>query len=107
MIASVNTWQTALASMEQGVWQWRIKKENGTKLWANRSTYYYGDNSVYQLGPLLQYDNKIHLEYLKTLELILESNNLRETAKNAYVHYKTMQMRKKRIRKLLVFHLMI
>ncbi|MBP2662233.1 MAG: carbohydrate diacid transcriptional activator CdaR [Firmicutes bacterium] len=54
-----------------------------------------------KLGKLIDYDRKKGTQLLLTLEEILQSNNLKESAGKMYVHYKTMFFRKQRIEKIL------
>jgi len=85
------------------------------KLWPESKIHYFQDLGFFQilsgvgdwqiihhyiertLGKLINYDNKKNAEYLKTLELILESANLVEAAQKAFIHHKTVLLRKKKI----------
>jgi len=91
----------------------------GRKIWPGRNTYYYLDLGIFQLlpwiedreqvagyiertlGKLLRYDSQKKEEYLLTLEMILESDNLKEAAKKVFVHHKTIELRKRRIEEIL------
>ena len=53
------------------------------------------------LGKLMEYDKKIMPELLETLEVILESDNLKEAADTLSIHYKTLMYRKQRLEKIL------
>ena len=53
------------------------------------------------LGKLLSYDNKKRKEYLDTLILVVDSNNLKETADQLGIHYKTLMFRKQRLEEIL------
>ena len=91
----------------------------GRKMWPAREIYHYLDLGVFQLipfiedqeqvsgyiertlGKLLHYDKQKRDEYLLTLEVILESDNLKEAAKKVFVHQKTIELRKRRIEEIL------
>lgn len=49
------------------------------------------------LGKLLLYESAKNVDYLLTLEAILESSNLHDTAKRLFIHPKTLDYRKRRI----------
>lgn len=53
------------------------------------------------LGKLVEYDRKKGSNLLLTMEKILQADNLKEVAKEMFVHYKTISFRKKRIEKIL------
>jgi len=91
----------------------------GRNLWPKRKIHHYQDIGIFQvlshgndqkqveeyidrtLGKLLEYDKKIKPELLKTLEVILGSDNLKEAADTLLIHYKTLMYRKQRIEKIL------
>ncbi|SFG84847.1 PAS domain S-box-containing protein [Desulfotomaculum arcticum] len=53
------------------------------------------------IGPLIKYDREKGAGFLQTLEVILESNNLKDAAQRIFLHYKTLAYRKKRIEEIL------
>jgi len=91
----------------------------GKKIWPGNRIYHYLDMGVFQvfpqsanpeqiaayiertLGKLLRYETKKKPEYLLTLEALLESSNLSDTAKKLFVHQKTLDFRRKRIEQIL------
>lgn len=91
----------------------------GRNMWPQRRIYHYLDLGIFQIlpygndpnqlnayidrimGKLLRYDKQKKAEYLETLELILQSNNLKETAGKLSIHYKTLMFRKQRIEEIL------
>lgn len=91
----------------------------GRRIWPEQQRYHYLDMGVFQLlpflqnrqqidayiertlGKLLSYDNKKRKEYLDTLVLVVDSNNLKETAAQLGIHYKTLMFRKQRLEEIL------
>ena len=91
----------------------------GRRIWPGQQRYHYLDMGVFQLlpflqnrqqidayiertlGKLLSYDNKKRKEYLDTLILVVDSNNLKETADQLGIHYKTLMFRKQRLEEIL------
>ncbi|MDF9408697.1 PAS domain S-box protein [Pelotomaculum isophthalicicum JI] len=53
------------------------------------------------IGPLIKYDRDKGASLLLTLEIILQSNNLKEAAQKIFLHHKTLVFRKQRIEKIL------
>lgn len=53
------------------------------------------------IGPLIRYDNEKGTNLRITLEQVLQSNNLKETAERLFIHYKTLVFRKQRVEKIL------
>ena len=53
------------------------------------------------LGKLLHYDNKKKVEFISTLEALLLSENLKESADKLSVHYQTLLFRKNRLENIL------
>ncbi len=53
------------------------------------------------IGPLINYDREKGANLLFTLEIILQSNNLKEAAQKIFLHHKTLVFRKQRIEKIL------
>lgn len=53
------------------------------------------------LGKLIAYDQEKRTDYVSTLEAILSSGNLRETANQLFLHPNTLLFRKRRIEKIL------
>lgn len=54
-----------------------------------------------KIGKIIDYDHEKGTSLLLTLEEILQSANLKETAKKLFVHYKTILFRKQRIETIL------
>lgn len=54
-----------------------------------------------KIGPIIEYDCQKGTDYLRTLEEILQSTNLKEAADKLYIHHKTIIFRKQRIEKML------
>jgi PAS domain S-box-containing protein len=91
----------------------------GKKMWPQRRDYYYVDLGVLQvlpyinnqkeifayiertLGKLLRHGNGKVSRYLDTLEVILMSDNLKESAGLLSIHYKTLMFRKRRLESIL------
>ncbi len=91
----------------------------GKKMWPERRDYYYADLGVLQvlpyinnqkeifayiertLGKLLRHGNGKVAGYLETLEVILMSDNLKESAGMLSIHYKTLMFRKRRLESIL------
>ena len=91
----------------------------GRRFWPLAGVYHYLDIGIFQLlpclrdrqqvdafigrtlGGLLQYDGKKQAEYLETLEVIIESDNLKEAAGRLAIHYKTLMFRKQRLESIL------
>ena len=91
----------------------------GRRIWSDGGRYHYLDMGIFQLlpylknqqqvdayiertlGKLLHYDKKKREEYLETLESVIASNNLKETAGQLAVHYKTLMFRKQRLEEIL------
>lgn len=91
----------------------------GRRIWPERKNFHYLDLGMFQLlpylqdqqqvdhfiertlGNLLRYDKKKRTEYLETLELVIASNNLKDTAGQLSVHYKTLMFRKQRLEEIL------
>lgn len=96
-----------------------IAATNGRRIWPDRRYYHYLDLGMFQLlpylqnrqqvdqfiertlGKLLRYDKKKRAEYLETLELVIASNNLKDTASQLSVHYKTLMFRKQRLEEIM------
>ncbi|OPY58082.1 MAG: Sensor protein kinase WalK [Pelotomaculum sp. PtaU1.Bin035] len=53
------------------------------------------------IGPLINYDREKGASLLHTLEIILQSSNLKEAAQKIFLHHKTLVFRKQRIEKIL------
>lgn len=53
------------------------------------------------IGPLIKYDREKGASLLLTLEVILQSSNLKEAAQKIFLHHKTLVFRKQRIEKIL------
>jgi len=53
------------------------------------------------IGKLIRYDRDKGADLTRTLEVLLEKDNLKEAADTLYVHHKTMIFRKKRIEQIL------
>ena len=91
----------------------------GRRIWPDGGRYHYLDMGIFQLlpylknqqqvdayigrtlGKLLHYDKKKREEYLETLESVIASNNLKESAGQLAVHYKTLMFRKQRLEEIL------
>lgn len=91
----------------------------GSKVWAQTKIYHYTDLGVFQLlscfkdevqvndyiertlGKILHHDPQKLTTYLDTLEVILMSDNLKESAGKLFVHYQTLMFRKRRLEKIL------
>jgi len=91
----------------------------GEKMWPQRREFHYMDLGILQvlpyindqneitayvertLGKLLRYDKGRMVKYFKTLEVILMSDNLKESAGMLSIHYKTLMFRKRRLEKIL------
>jgi len=54
-----------------------------------------------KIGPLINYDRERGVDFLYTLEVVLQSNNLKEAAQKLFLHHKTLSYRKKRIEEIL------
>ena len=96
-----------------------IAVTTGRRIWPDRKNHHYLDLGLFQLlpylqdqqqvdqfiertlGNLLRYDKKKRTEYLETLELVIGSNNLKDTASQLSVHYKTLMFRKQRLEEIL------
>ena len=96
-----------------------IAVTTGRRIWPDQKNYHYLDLGLFQLlpylqdqqqvdqfiertlGNLLRYEKKKQAEYLETLELVISSNNLKETASQLSVHYKTLMFRKHRLEEIL------
>ena len=62
----------------------------------------YTSNFVQKMiGPLVEYDTKKGTDFLMTLEVVLQSNNLKDAANKLFIHQKTLVFRKQRIEKIL------
>lgn len=59
----------------------------------------------YSLGQLIAYDREKGTGYLQTLELLLESNSLKEVGQTLFIHPNTVLFRRQRIEKLLSINL--
>jgi PAS domain S-box-containing protein len=93
--------------------------KTGAKIWPHNKTYHYLELGIFQvlscftneshiaefidrsLGRLLNYEKKKKDEYLATLEVILESDNLKESASKLAIHYHSLLFRKQRLEKIL------
>jgi len=91
----------------------------GRKVFQNKDVFYYRELGVLQLvpfindkyeistyvdrtlGKIITYDHLKKANYIPTLEAILENNNLNDVAKVMFIHYKTVQLRKKKIEDIL------
>ena len=91
----------------------------GQKVWPQSQIHHYLDTGVFQLlscvtdeaqiteyiertlGKLLRYDKKKNEAFLETLEVILMSDNLRESATKLSIHYQTLIFRKQRLEAIL------
>jgi len=90
----------------------------GKNFWPEQSIYNYLDMGVFQvfpfsnkeqitayidrtLGKLLQYKSTKDVDYIMTLEALLESRNLADTAKKLFVHQKTLDFRRRRIEQIM------
>lgn len=92
---------------------------SGSKIWPQQKVFHFLDIGLLQLlpfindqqqlheyverslGKLLQMDSPKKEKYLITLESILMSDNLKATASQLSVHYKTLVFRKRRIEEIL------
>lgn len=54
-----------------------------------------------KIGPLINYDREKGASLLATLEVILQSNSLKEAANKMFLHHKSLAFRKQRIEKIL------
>jgi len=91
----------------------------GRTVWPGKQIYHYLDMGIFQilphvenkkmvasyiertLGALQRYEQKKKTDFLLTLEVILESDNLKEAAGKLSLHQKTLEFRKKRIEQIL------
>ena len=91
----------------------------GCKLWPQRKTHHYLDLGIFQivahlnkdtpiesfvestLGKLLHYENKKNVDFMPTLEILLLSENLKDSADKLEIHYQTLLYRKRRISEIL------
>ena len=91
----------------------------GRTVWPGKQIYHYLDMGIFQvlpymenkkmvtsyidrtLGVLQRHEQKRKADFLQTLEVILESNNLKEAAGKLSLHQKTVEFRKKRIEQIL------
>ena len=53
------------------------------------------------IGPLVEYDTKKGTDFRITLEVVLQSHNLKDAANKLFIHQKTLAFRKQRIEKIL------
>lgn len=60
-----------------------------------------GDFVQEKIGKIIDHDHQKGTDYLRTLEEILYSANLREAAEKLFLHHKTVVFRKRRIEKIL------
>lgn len=99
--------------------QAEMTAKTGAKIWPQQKVYHYLELGVFQvfaclthesqvaefidrsLGRLLNYEKKKKEEYLATLEIILESDNLKESASKLAIHYHSLLFRKQRLEKIL------
>lgn len=91
----------------------------GRNIWPERKIYHYLDLGILQLfpqiknqeqlalyvdrilGKLLLHESPKNVDYLMTLEAILESSNLNDTANKLFIHLKTLDFRKRRIEQIM------
>ena len=53
------------------------------------------------LGKLLHYENKKNVDFIPTLETLLLSENLKDSADKLAIHYQTLLFRKRRLEEIL------
>jgi len=108
-----------LSELKERYHQAVLAVNGGCKLWPELTMYHYLDMGVYQilpclstgpqieafiertLGKLLHYENRKNVDFMSTLETLLLSENLKESADKLSVHYQTLLFRKRRLEQIL------
>lgn len=109
----------SLEEVSQHYQQAVLAVEVGRKVWPEKRVYHYLDLGSYQLWPFLQdatqveayiervlgkilaYESSKRQEYFDTLELIVNTDNLKEIAAQLGLHYKTLLFRKQRLEQIM------